>query len=590
MLEESKASIKNGQDCKNHITVDADVNIDGSFPMKIGRVNLAYIPKIKLIKHDDVRLKKGPKDENVYIHNHIAWSLMTLGLHSGLRRANAIWLDDQECFNLCTNSDTAFQSLVVTTDKAREHSYPIIVSTETMEMLKKVHEIKKMAIESNPSIGEAIPYDGNEDSKWGTISPLFRLKKTHNDNACPNLFSEIINEYEAFLRQHGVDFEPTTLFTPRLHYSLNEFIHLNSLGEFDTKLCEILVSYHDCYDRVPFTPIIKKTRITPHSLRTMNASVYAPILGAGAVGKYLTGQSESMVEFYTKPLPDSASKELISQVLTLKEMDTTGSNTLISLRELEINQKKFEEELQKSTTQTLDKYNAQSINIDAGEGNIQLNGLRELRKGNFNNISYFRTHICPTGGKCPKEVIDTIGEKKCFACPLTVTTNNNLPALTATIKSFCDEITTINTKLDNFEMLDEEKKVLKADKMELILEASYWEVRKRIIEDSNKDGIYYVSDEGLQLMSSFKAGDATEQELLMLRLKETEGVPLLHSEKLKMQASRLRRKIEIRAKDRAGHLSDDVSDIEFLAMVVKTKADLQGLTDEQTVALVSTTQ
>ena len=282
MLEESKASINNGQDCKNHIIVDTDVNIDGSFPMKIGRVNLAYIPKIKLIKHDDVRFKKGPKDENVYIHNHIAWSLMTLGLHSGLRRANAIWLDDQECFNLCTNSDAAFQSLIVTTDKAREHSYPIIVSTETMEMLKKVHEVKKMAIESNPSIGEAIPYDGNEDSKWGTISPLFRLKKTHNDNACPNLFSEIINEYEAFLRQHGVDFEPTTLFTPRLHYSLNEFIHLNSLGEFDTKLCDILVSYHDCYDRVPFTPIIKKTRITPHSLRTMNASVYAPILGAGA--------------------------------------------------------------------------------------------------------------------------------------------------------------------------------------------------------------------------------------------------------------------------------------------------------------------
>ncbi|ROR85747.1 hypothetical protein EDB55_0418 [Vibrio crassostreae] len=590
MLEESKASIKSGQDCKNHIIVDADVNIDGSFPMKIGRVSLEHIPKIKLIKHDDIRLKKGPKDENVYIHNHIAWSLMTLGLHSGLRRANAIWLDDRECFNLCTNSDSAFQSLIVTTDKAREHSYPVIVSTETMEMLKKVREVKKMAIESNPVIGEAIPYDGNEDSKWGTISPLFRLKKTHNDNACPNLFSEIINEYEAFLRQHGVDFEPTTVFTPRLHYSLNEFIHLNSLGGFDTKLCDILVSYHDCYDGVPFTPVIRKTRITPHSLRTMTASVYTPILGADVVGKYLTGQSESMVDFYTKSLPDSSSKELISQVLTLKDMDATGPKTLISLRELEINQKKFEEELQKSPNRTLDKYNAQSINIDVGEGNIQLNGLRELRKGHFNNISYFRTHICPIEGKCPKEVIDTIGEKKCFACPLTVTTNNNLPALTATIKSRCDEITTINTKLDNFEMLEEEKKALKADKMELILEASYWEVRKQIIEDSNKDGIYYVSDEGLQLMSSFKAECATEQELLMLRLKETEGVPQLHSEKLKMQASRLRRKIEIRAKDRAGHLSDDVSDIEFLAMVVKTKADLQGLTDEQTVALVSTTQ
>ncbi|WP_434761916.1 hypothetical protein [Vibrio fortis] len=588
MLDESKRSIESGRDCNSYIIVNRDVNIDGSFPMKIGRVSLEHIPQIKLIKHDDVRFKKGTKDENVYIHNHIAWSLMNLGLHSGLRRANAIWLDDKECFNLFSSADSGFQRLIVTTDKAKDHSYPVVVSTDTMKMLKKVHEIKKMAMESNPAIGGEIPYYGNENSKWGNISPLFRLKNKHNDNACPHLFSEIINEYEAFLIRNGVEFEPTTLFTPILHYSLNEFIHLNSIGEFDTKLCDVSVSYHDRHKGVPFTPVTRKTRVTPHSLRTMTASVFAPILGSDVVGKYLTGQSESTVDFYTKALPNSASKELINQIVTIMGTDEQGAKTIISVRDSGINQKMFENELHDKPRQTLDKYNAQSINFDLGDSNIQINGLHELGKGGSGNISYFRTHMCPVGGECPKEIVDTFGEKKCFACPLTVTTNNHLPSLTATIRSLCDEIKTINTKLENFEMLEEEVKALKASKMDYIVEASYWEVRKQVIEDSNHNGIYYVSDDGMQLMETVKAKGATEQEMLMLRLKETEGIPLLHSDKLKMQASRLRRRIEIKAKERVNQLNDELSDLEFLAMVVRTKADLNGLSNEQTVALVST--
>ncbi|HHF3034548.1 TPA: hypothetical protein ACPJ1C_003756 [Vibrio diabolicus] len=587
MLDESKKSIESGEDCKNYIIVEKDVNIDGSFPMKIGRVNLENFSQMKLSKSDDVRLKKGIKDENVYIHNHISWSLMNLGLHSGLRRSNAIWLDDRECFKLISNGDAGFQQLVVTTDKYKGDSYPVVVSTSTVEMLKKVHEIKILAMKSNPDICGEVPYDGHEDSKWGNISPLFRLKKAHNDAACPYFFNEIINEYEAFLMRHGIDFEPTTLFVPTFHYSVNEFLYLNSIGGFSTELCDISVNYYDDHKAVPFTPVTRKTQITPHSLRTMTVSVFAPIVGAGVVGKLMTGQSESTVNYYTKALPDSASKELINQLVTIFGAGSKGLNTLLSVRDLEINQQNFEKDLNESPSQTIDKYNAQSINFDMGNNNIQINGLRELGKGDSNNIAYFRTHICPAGGKCPKEVIDTIGEKNCFACPLTVATNNHLPAISATIRSLCDDIKTINTKLENFEMLETEKDELKTRKMDLIAEASYWEVRKTIIEDSNDDGIYYVSDEGLQLMSSFNAQDATEQEMLLLRLKETEGVTLLHSEELKMQASRLRRKIQIKAKDRCSQLNDDLSDIEYLAMVIKTKADLRGLTNDQTVALVS---
>ncbi|MEZ8235614.1 hypothetical protein AB6C62_19105 [Vibrio splendidus] len=591
ILDESERAIETGVNCRNYVVVNRNVNIDGSVPMKIGRVNLSQMPQIKLVKNDAVRKRYGTKDENVYIHNHIAWSLMNLGLHSGLRRSNAIWLDDRECFNLYSPNGGAYQQLIVTNDKAKNESYPVTVSKETMEILRKVHKIKKIAMESNPSICGEIPYGGYEDSKWGNVSPLFRIKKFHNDAACPHLFSEMINEYEAFLTRNGVSFEPTTLFTPALNYSVNEFLHLTSLGEFDTKLCDISVSYHDCHKAVAFTPVIRKTRVTPHSLRTMTVSVFAPILGSNVVGKYLTGQSEATVDFYTKSLPDSASKELINQMVTIMDDAKTNSlNTIVSVRELDINQQAFEKELNDSPSKVIDKYNAQSVNFDMGETVIHLNGLTELGRANTNNIAYFRTHICPTGGECPKDIINSIGEKNCHACPLTVATNNHLPAITSTIRLLCDDIKTINTKLDNFEMLETERKEFEDEKMECVIKASYWEVRKNVIEDANANvnGIYYVSDEGLQLLNSMKAHGASEQEMLMLRLKETEGIPHLHSDRLKMQASRLRRKIEVRAKDRVGQSADDLSDIEYLVAVAKTKADLRGLTNNEILALMST--
>lgn len=593
MLDESQKAIESGENCKSYIIVNKDVNIDGSFPMKIGKVNLKDIPQIKLSKSDAVRYKSGTKDETVYVHDHISWSLMNLGLHSGLRRSNAIWLDDQECFKLYLEDNGGFQQLVVTTDKAKSNCYSVTVSSETVEMLQKVYKIKKMAMESNPNLRGELPYDGHKNSKWGNISPLFRLRNAHNDNSCPHKFSEIINEYEAFLMRNGVDFEPTTLFLPALNYSVNEFIYLNSIGDVNSQLCQILVTYHDNNDDVPFTPITRKTQITPHSLRTMTVSVFAPILGSKVVGKYLTGQSEATVDLYTKALPNSASKDLINEIVRLiSGSDSNSMSTVLSVRDTEINQKKFAQELHNSPGQTIDKYNAHSINFEIGANNVHINGLHELRKGNINNIAYYRTHICPTGGKCPQEVIDMVGERNCYACPLTVATNNHLPAISAKIRVLCDDINTINTKLKNFEMLETERKDLERDKANCVLKAGYWEVRKEIIERSsaNTDGLYYVSDEGLKLMSLIKAEGASELEMLMLRLEETKGVPALHSEKLKMQASRYRRRIEAQAKGQLGNMSEDLSDMEYLATVVKTKAYLRGLTNEQTMALVSIEQ
>ncbi|WP_305838885.1 hypothetical protein [Photobacterium leiognathi] len=576
MLDEAVICINDGKNSKSSIVVNKDVNVDGSFPMTIGKVNLDQIPKIKLRKNSEHRV--ATKDENIYINNHIPWCLITLLLHSGLRKANALWLDDQECFSLVSQTEREFQQLLVTTDKAKGKAFPVVIASTTMDLLKKVLKVKKLAIKSNPNIAGEIPYNGHEDSKWPDVSPLFRMKPTYSDSSVPNHFSEIINEYESFLRRNGVDFEPTTLFVPQLHYSVDEFIYLYSLGDLNSTNCEIEIEYQDAHSIVKCTPIIRKTRITPHSLRTMTVSIFAPIVGADIVANLLTGQCESTVGYYTKALPDSSSKELLNQMVALLGADSAALNNLVSVRVSEINQENFEKELDACPNAAINKYNAQSINFEIdGEKSGDLNGLDALSNANPNDISYYRTHICPVGGECPKEVVDSLGQKKCFACPFAVTTNNHLPSINATIRSQCDDIKTINTQLDTFDMLETEREELSSKKMELVVEASYWEARRSVIEESNENGIYYISDEGLQLMESIIPQNASDQEKLILRLKETEGVPKLHSEKLKLQASRLRRKIELNAKVRSNGEAEELSDMEYLAMVLNMKTDLHGL-------------
>ncbi|HCE2451948.1 TPA: hypothetical protein NGU14_003568 [Vibrio parahaemolyticus] len=588
MLDDVLSSLKSGVNSLSTIDVHHDVSISGDAELLIGRVSLKSIPQLKLTKDDSVVRKNGVKDTHIYVSNYTPWAMMTLLLHSGIRRSNALWLDDRYCFDLVCDGKE-FQQLLISTDKARTEAYSVAVSSEIVDLLRKVKDIKDFAAKANPKLAATIPYSNHEESKWGDISPLFRIKEKYGDSVVPHCFSEIINEYESFLTRNSVGFEPTTLYAPSQHYVLDEFIYLrgNGDGHIDTRVCEISVKYVDDANAVSFVPMVKKTLITPHSLRTMTVSIYAPIVGADIVGKLLTGQSEETVGFYTKQLPDSASQDFVNHLAYLLTVGKDGGG-LVTVATTQINKQKFENDLKNAPKETITKYNAQSINFDMTEdvGN-QLNGLAELGRTNPQNIAYFRTHICPVGGFCPKKVIDDIGEKHCYACPLTVITNNHLPAIGATIRSLCEEIKNINTKLEHFEnMLATEFEELERRKTQCVAEASYWQARKGIAQESNDGNTYYVSEEGIEWMYEFKPQEASEQALLLLRLRETQGIPTLQSEYLSNQAARLRRKIQVLSKAAWDEFSE-LSDIEYLAQLFNVKSDIHGLSNSDKVKLLS---
>ncbi|MBF4354842.1 hypothetical protein EAY36_26815, partial [Vibrio anguillarum] len=92
-------------------------------------------------KDDSVIYASGVKDTSVYINNHIPWAMITLLLHSGLRRSNALWLDERDCFSYVVEG-AEYQEIVVSTDKAKTKLYKVLVPNEVVNVLKKVVEIK----------------------------------------------------------------------------------------------------------------------------------------------------------------------------------------------------------------------------------------------------------------------------------------------------------------------------------------------------------------------------------------------------------------------------------------------------------------
>lgn len=593
ILDDVLNALKNGENCQQSIYVPEAINIDGGDQkaMFIGRVSLESIARVKLTKDDSVIYTNGVKDTSIYINNHIPWAMITLFLHSGLRRSNALWLDERDCFSYVVEG-AEYQEIVISTDKAKTKPYKVLVPNEVVTLLKKVVEIKQFAAKANKKLTEAVPYNNSEDSKWGDIYPIFQIKDYHADNSVPHCFSAIINEYESFLIRNNISFEPTTIYAPQLHYALDEFVYLREHGDIDTKPCEILVKYLLDSELVKFVPLEKKTLVTPHSLRTMTDSVFAPIVGAKVVGKLLTGQTESTVGYYTKLLPDSASRDFINQVAYLVTA-SREDGALVTVSESQINQESFESDLNNSPQSTISKYNAQSVNFTSPEGGEKpLNGLTELGSAYHSNIAYFRTHICPIGGKCPKKVVTEIGEKHCYICPLAVVTNNHLPAIAATIRALCDDIKSINIKLEHFKdtMYEIEVEELERQKTQYVVEASYWLARKDIADQSNNGkNSYYVSDEGLELMHEIKPIDASDQAKLFLRLKETEGVPTLQTQTLSNQAARLRRKVQVLSKD-GWDEADELTDIEYLAQLFNLKTEIRGISNEDKMKMLLLTE
>ncbi|PNI06243.1 hypothetical protein C1N32_04385 [Vibrio diazotrophicus] len=518
--------------------------------------------------------------KQVKIINYQPWVTLLIMSYSGIRAANAHWMDTE--FDVLINQEDLEKNcdlyeIVVNTDKAKTKSFSTHVTREVFELLLLTREVRSL----NESKGFDKPqyYQGNPETKWGKFLPLLQITTIHNKE--PKLYLDtVIGLFESFLVDNNIEFNSILRYTP-LRYLRSSFESIIEGGGVLSKELTIgYIKYSDDEEPVPFTPVVLKALQTPHSLRVQLDSVLSPIVGEQTMSKLMTGQTEEMVGFYTKIFRDDASQDFLNNVVAIAK-----KAMVLSIKETEINEDDFKENLENGSA--ISKYNCQSIttrHIDGIEGET---GLNVLRFAAVSNLVFNRTHICPVGNVCPKSIIQEIGEKNCSICPYTVTTNNHLVPIAAQIRKLGDDIKDVIDVIKRDAINNAERESLLDKKDSLVLEAGNW--LARIYAAKRSDEIIYISKEGREELlkhkpSPAKSGDMSQH--FLARLQEVEGVEMVQSTRLSQQAKHITRRIELMVKNDDLKGLVNLSDVDHALSFFRTVSDIHGLSQDQQLELL----
>lgn len=528
-------------------------------------------------------------DNAIYIPDHTYWAKILFIAYSGNRSTNTHWIDANN-FDFIYHSrgyDTSsqFVPIVINTDKSKDKMFESYVPHFVFDELVKTKEI--LNLNNYKWALEPINYQNNESSKWGKITPLFRRAESHYNKAENNL-SPLLEVFEKCLSENNIDFESQLFFAPALHLTKKDFSYLKKRGKALPHYTEAKVKYVPDV-KVSFTPIESTTLQTPHSLRVMVSSVFSPLIGDDLISKFMTGQTESTVGYYTLEFTDESSQNLIAHLHHLLKL---GNRDIATPKSSRINENDFKKRVEDGTAMTY--YQCQSINMaptdtDDDEENSQPDGgLSVMTLANVSSLAFNRTHICPFNNECPRGIIKSIGEKNCSECLYAITTTNHLPSIAAKIRKLSEDIVDVRERLIQEGLFDDEIYELENKKKAYVREASNWYVRLTIANQNKEQ--FIVSEEGRKRLIydnvNLKSEFSKESQLIK-RLHETVGSEMLQSDSLKRRALRLSRRIESLAisNDWQGH--SDISEVSEAYNNFLNICSIFKLNEQQQISLLS---
>lgn len=538
LLDDNLAIIGSGKTTTKKLTnypINSKFNFFGT-EITIGEVDLTDL---------GVYWHRINSEKTVRLPNVNLITILSFISYSGQRLSNTFWLDVNSYRTLeskaQTNKDSLDYDLVevlINTDKALTKEFPIFIPRFIFNMLGKVEKI--LSLNKYDWSRTELDYQGEDGSKWGKITPLFRTAESHTYPTIP--MAALLAQYENCLTASGIKIKDSQIFyMPAKHVSTTEHIHIISSDKKHINEITAKVKYFD-EQPVQFTPIKLGSLITPHSLRVMISSVYSPALGEDVVSELMTGQTEATVGYYTVDL-DSTSSDLIAHMSSLMNL---GGKKIVS--ESRIDQEDFKRRLRDGTA-TFD-YQASSMNLSPDmvfdDESLPSSGLAALHSGSGSALAFNRTHICPFNNDCPRSIITEIGEHECSMCPFTITTTNHIPAIAAEVRSKSDLLKNIKLKLDIETLSEVNRSKLEKDRNRLLREVTNWYVRLKVISN-NPNGLFVMSPEGKTRLfhDTPITSDVSPLQAFLRRLDEVKGAELLQTESLKIQSARFMRLAEI---------------------------------------------
>ena len=155
---------------------------------------------------------------------HVFSILLCILSQSGLRFQNVFWLDARNFDSLVPDQlkEQSHVELFVNTDKARLRPYASHVKVEVIKLMRELNTVRGMVFSD-----EVVPYQGNSESKWKTIVPLFRHRAdSHSeqiDRTVQEAITATIKAFESLLRHADYSFE-TTMYPRSQRISYDEFL------------------------------------------------------------------------------------------------------------------------------------------------------------------------------------------------------------------------------------------------------------------------------------------------------------------------------------------------------------------------------
>ena len=503
------------------------------------------LSKLKLTSIDlsEVPNKNMRLESLGYNSQHIGYQYFFIVLvlaYAGQRSSNAAWLD-VDSFDAHYKDDDSvdYDELVdvnIYTDKTKPTGFDSVVPKEIMEMLIFVKRFRNM--NDTKEFREPIFYQANKETKKGRLRPL--LQTTAKNTPYDYSLVPFLVMFEQALDESNIEYQ-SHVFNGPVGVMSKEFIYYRENdGVPSSRNYWVIDNQHKPFGSFQFTPIEKKSLVTPHSLRKQIDSVFNVLTSDRTLVGMITGQSENVVSYYTCNTPE--------EVAELKTLEPDVLKTIVSPKDVAITIENLIE--CESKEDFIKKYNPISTHVtnEIGGGVSDLDLNKELA------LNW--THICPFNNDCPNDVVREIGRMNCHKCPKAISLSNHKPAIAATIKKLLDEVKEINERMASPENINpadlEHFKIRHATLTET---TSNWKVRHALIE---KHGIIVGDkDELVNRMKYEKPGTFAHN--LIMRLKEVDDCPALQSEMLKKIAGRITRNL-YRQADLLPHILNSIED------------------------------
>lgn len=546
---------------KQNVPREGDVTVDINKSITFDKFNLT-ISEVTFYNP-----KYNTSDRRMWAKPQHLLALLVMA-HSGMRLASALWLD-RRLYSSQYNDETAKDAhelvpLFVSTDKVKETEWISHISKRIMDLLIRYDAVRDLCndLPMNP-----IPYQGEEGGKWPDIYPLLSGNKKNNDISHTEILNGLVIDFERKLRENNIELKRHSLYKPK-YISTTQHLK-NKAHKRKTKADTYCIHYPGQGDAY-FTPIELSTAITPHSLRATIDTWLPLLVGGEAVGGLLTGQTPATVSYYAKVNPERALKMAEHKNSIAK---STGLDNLVTAFDVAKDEEAVVSAIRKSGIGGLNGF---VFSIQTDRENVEIN----LDRIDPSDISIHATHICIYGDECPDDILESIKEKNCALCPVAIGTVTDLPGIAAKIRYHAENIAQINEELSNNYLSKAESGSLKKRRLSELKQASSWFVRLNWIEKSatNKDDLITFSDGIGRVQEKVSKVDVSQGfEAVYARLKETRGTPSLQSEKLRIQADRISRKLtRVSGEDLSS--VEKIGCVEKAAALIDKIASINGLT------------